>query len=148
MPKGDKSNHPNGYSRPTSAEREFRISQAAGWLLDNPNLRTGDFINYAKAMWPGMTDVTAKLYKRDALKQLNEDQSNQNNADRRLAVSSLKKQYMRAEDAGQFDLAFKLQTEINKLQGLHTIRVEQKIEGEMPLFSIAPISFEEAEDED
>ena len=146
MPKGDKRKHPNGYTKASAAEKQYRIEQCVQWLLDNPNLRAIDFYNWCKMQW-GIEKNQSHLYKKEAYNKLNEGMLEQRQADLRLAISSLKKQYVAAEKADDHKLAFQIQTEINKLQGLHTIKIEQKIEGEKPLFSPAAIPFKQEKDE-
>ena len=140
MPKGDKSNHPNGHTKCSVAEKEHRIEQCIAWFMDNPNLRTVDFERWCNMQW-GITRNQALHYKKEAYKKLNEGMLEQRTADLRLAIASLKKQYVAAEKDEDYKLAFQIQTEINKLQGLHTIKIEQKVEGEKPLFQIKPVPY-------
>lgn len=143
--KGDKSKHPNGHDKCSAEELKYRIELCVQWLLDNPNLRAKDFNDYCNQMW-GIEKRRAFDYKKMAYKNLNVGAEEKTTADRKLAISSLKKQFIAAEKDGKTDLCFKIQTEINKLQGLHTMRIEQKIEGEMPLFNVDSIPHKE-EDE-
>lgn len=144
MAKGVRDNHPNRYKKCSREEKKKRIEQAANWLLENPHARAKDFNDWASAAW-GIERCTCVTYKREAFKLLNKKEDINIEAKLRLSLNSLNKQYIRAWEAGSYDLAFKIQTEINKLNGLHVNRTQIDVTGEVPLFSAESIDASEVE---
>lgn len=136
MPKGDKSNHPNGHQKCSDAEKSIRISKVASWLLENPNARWVDCINWTKATF-GVEKDCANSYRKEAFKKIADEQGEDEfNTTRKFAVIALKNQWTQAVKEKDHKLAFMIQQEINKIQGLYTHKVQIEDVSEKPIFNI------------
>ena len=136
MPKGDKSNHPNGHYKCTDAEKSIRVSKVATWLIENPNARWVDCINWTKAAF-GVEMDCANSYRKEAFKKIATEQGDDEfNATRKFAIIALQKQWRQAMDGNDPKLAFYIQQEINKVQGLYTHKVQIEDVSEKPIFNL------------
>ena len=144
MPKGIKLNN-SGYSKCTKEEKEVRIEEAAEWLLQNPDSKWTDFVEWAKAKWNIQRDM-ANRYMKMANERLGNVETNVEAA-RKIAELSLKNLLRLAIQDEDAKLALQIRMEINKISGLYTTRVQIEDSTEKPIFNTTPIVTDKKDNE-
>ena len=144
MPKGVKILN-NGTQRCSQAVKAERIEEGGRWILDHPNHRWIDFMNFAEAAW-NVQHHQAKKY----LKMCNEHIGNIEieglEAKRKKAENSLARMFLNALEKNDTKLALQIKQELNKISGLYTQKIEVQDVTELPIFGQSPIKASE-EDE-
>lgn len=135
MPKGVKTTD-KGYAKATDAEFQHRVSQVAKWLLENPNARWTDGINWIMASFD-VQQNQANIYRKEAFKKIREEQGDDDfNVARKFSIIALKNQWTKAIADKDDKLAFQIQQEINKIQGLYTHKIQIEDVSEKPIFDL------------
>ena len=127
MPKGEKTRN-NGV-KCTPAEKELRLKECAVYLYENPNVRYTQFINHFTEKFD-ILENTANMYWKQAQEKLGSIIETELSADRKRAVVRLLKMLKKAESAGEAKLALEIAKEINKIQGLHTTKIDATTQGD------------------
>lgn len=137
MPRGIKTT-PKGYARSSAEEAELRVAKTADWLLENPNARWIDCVNWVMKEFD-LLQRQAATYRKRALEKLNGEIQEDYTSSKNLIISALKREWRDAKEREDHDLAFKIQQEINKVSGVYVTRVEQKDVTEQPIFNVSPV---------
>ena len=147
MAKGEKTRN-NGV-KCTPAQKEARLEQCVDWLYRNPDGRWSEFVAHFKAEFDILKN-TANIYWKEAQEKLGSDVAEELSADRKRAVVRLIIQLKAAQKAGDTKLQLEISKEINKIQGLHSTKVDVTSDGEKvePIDLKSLISFNAPKEDD
>ena len=124
MPKGQKTRNAGVKCPP--GERELRLVQCAEFLYEHPNCTWTQFINHFMKEFDILKN-TANIYWNDAQKKLAEIATEELSSDRKRAVVRLLRLLEKEETIkGKLEIA----KEINKIQGLHSTKVDVTTDGD------------------
>lgn len=147
MPKGIKTRN-NGASL-TEVEKELRLQKCAEYLYENPNCRYTDFVQHFMKEFDVLRNM-ATIYWKQGQEKLGSMVHEELSADRKRAVVRLLKILKVAESTDDHKLYLEVSKEINKIQGLHSTKVDVTSGGEKiertPLSEL--VSFTKKEDDD
>ena len=136
MPRGKKT-CAKGHAKSNASQVELITAKTADWLLENPNARWIDCVNWVMETFD-MQQRRAADYRRMALEKLGEVQEDYKSS-KNLILAALRREWREAKDRDEHDLAFKIQQEINKVSGVYVQKVEVNDVSEQPIFNVEPV---------
>ena len=119
------------------ASKELRIQEAAMWLMENPDAKAMDFINWSIEAYD-IKKRMAFILRKEALNKVAELVDENLLAKKKTSAISLENMLRKALDKGDLKLALALRQEINKVLGLYVQNHDITTGGEkIDNFSIA-----------
>lgn len=104
-------------------EKERRVAQAAEWLLQNPDARYTDFLNYFRDKWD-LSDKMLSIYYKDGGEKASELYDDKILLEKKRASISLMNMLRKAEENGEWKLALEIRKEVNKVLGLYQTNID------------------------
>ena len=119
------------------ASKEIRTQEAAMWLMDNPDAKTTEFVDWAVEVYDIKKRMAFHLRK-DALNRVAELVDENLIAKKKTSAISLENMLRKAIDKGDIKLALQIRQEISKTLGLYVQNVDITSAGDkLDNFSIA-----------
>ena len=110
-------------------EKARRVGQAAEWLLQNPDGRYTDFLNYFREKWD-LSDKMLSIYYKEGGEKASELFDDKILLEKKRASISLMNMLRKAEAEGDLKLALSIRQEVNKVLGLYQTNIDVTSNGD------------------